>query len=141
AQEHNRRASLVVAAEAAQRAVTLSQELYSRGLTDFQNVLDAQRNLFSLQDDVVQSERTLGTEFIAMYKALGGGWETFEPTADQPTSADGNGAPPGDAPKPNASATPAGATAATASGASSPASDRGASSQRTVFPPASAMVP
>ncbi len=141
AQEHNRRASLVVAAEAAQRAVTLSQELYSRGLTDFQNVLDAQRNLFSLQDDVVQSERTLGTEFIAMYKALGGGWETFEPTTDQPTSADGNGAPPATAPKPGNTATPAGATAATASGASSPASDRGASSQRTVFPPASALVP
>ncbi|MFN9131625.1 MAG: hypothetical protein ACK5XO_02975, partial [Phycisphaerales bacterium] len=96
---------------------------------------------FSLQDDVVQSERTLGTEFIAMYKALGGGWETFEPTTDKPTSADGNGVPPADAPKPGNTATPAGATAATASGASSPASDRGASAQRAVFPPASAMVP
>ena len=61
--------------EANQRATNLSTLLYSEGLTDFLNVLDAQRSLYASQNALIQSEQTVSTNLIALYKALGGGWE------------------------------------------------------------------
>lgn len=58
------------------RAVEIAEELYTRGLTDFQNVLDSQRQLYSLQDLQAESERDVTTNVISLYKALGGGWES-----------------------------------------------------------------
>jgi outer membrane protein TolC len=75
-QERNRREALVAAEASNQRAVDLATALYTRGLTAFLNVLDAQRNLFQSQNDVAQSETTVSTDLVALHKALGGGWET-----------------------------------------------------------------
>ena len=58
------------------RAVDLSSTLYVAGKTDFLNVLNAERSLYLSEDALVQSTRTLATDLIALYKALGGGWET-----------------------------------------------------------------
>jgi outer membrane protein TolC len=58
-----------------QRSVQLSQQLYQRGLTDFLNVLDAQRALYVQQDLLVQSESNVSANAVALFKALGGGWE------------------------------------------------------------------
>jgi NodT family efflux transporter outer membrane factor (OMF) lipoprotein len=63
------------AVTAQSRAVELAEELYTRGLTDFQNVLDAQRQLYALQDLQAESRRDVTGNLIALYKALGGGWE------------------------------------------------------------------
>jgi len=41
-------------------------------------VLDNQRSLYTAQDQRVQSEQTLIVSLIAIYKALGGGWEAME---------------------------------------------------------------
>ncbi len=57
------------------KAVDLSLQLYAGGQTDFLNVLNAQRSLYSSQDALVQSERSIVTDLIALYKALGGGWK------------------------------------------------------------------
>jgi outer membrane protein, multidrug efflux system len=57
-------------------------QLYSQGQTDFLNVLDAQRSLFASEDALVQSTRATATDLIAVYKALGGGWQT-EPAERQ----------------------------------------------------------
>ncbi len=73
--EQERQKKLAIAVENSQRAVDLSNELYSAGLEDFLSVLDAQRSLFSLEDELVQSERSVTVYLIAVYKALGGGWE------------------------------------------------------------------
>lgn len=73
--ERVRLRSLDAAVSSQQRAVELSQELYTKGLTDFQNVLDAQRQLYSLQDTQAGSRRDVTTGVIALYKALGGGWD------------------------------------------------------------------
>jgi multidrug efflux system outer membrane protein len=78
-QEQIRRHSLAVAVDANQRAVQLSTLLYTKGLADFLNVLDAQRDLFASQDQLVQSEQNVSANLVALYKALGGGWETEEP--------------------------------------------------------------
>ena len=57
------------------RAVDLSMKLYLAGKTDFLNVLTAQRALFVDGDSVARSPPVLVTNLVALYKALGGGWE------------------------------------------------------------------
>ena len=49
--------------------------LYTAGRTDFLNVLNAQRSLFVSEDALAQSIRSVSTQLVALYKALGGGWE------------------------------------------------------------------
>ncbi|MBN9657991.1 MAG: efflux transporter outer membrane subunit [Acidobacteria bacterium] len=74
ANEQIRRKSLADAAVAAERAATLSRDLYSSGLKDFLAVLDAQRSLLSLQNQLAQSDATITANLVRLYKALGGGW-------------------------------------------------------------------
>jgi outer membrane protein, multidrug efflux system len=74
--EQTRRSRLAEAVEANQRAVELANELYIRGLGDFLNVLESQRSLFASQSDFVQSEATMSSNLVALYKALGGGWQS-----------------------------------------------------------------
>ncbi|HEX2279276.1 MAG TPA: efflux transporter outer membrane subunit [Candidatus Tectomicrobia bacterium] len=73
--EQVRRDKLAEAVEANRQAVALANELYTRGLGDFLNVLESQRSLFASQSDLVQSEATVSANAVALYKALGGGWE------------------------------------------------------------------
>ena len=73
--EQQHRKVLTEAVAANEKAVDLSLQLYTEGMTDFLNVLNAQRSLYSSQDALVQSERSIVTDLIALYKALGGGWE------------------------------------------------------------------
>ncbi len=75
AKEQERHRALVEAVAANRKAVDLSTTLYSAGEADFLNVLAAQRSLYSAEDALVQSTGTTSTQLIALYKALGGGWE------------------------------------------------------------------
>ena len=59
------------------KAVDLSVVLYTEGLLDFLNVLVAQRSLFAVEDALVQSNRDIAIDLIALYKALGGGWDAL----------------------------------------------------------------
>ncbi len=54
--------------------LALSLELYKQGLTQFQNVLDAQRTLLSYQNYLVQAQGSSLIYLIQLYEALGGGW-------------------------------------------------------------------
>jgi NodT family efflux transporter outer membrane factor (OMF) lipoprotein len=76
AKEQVRRRSLEDAVKSSQESLRLANQLYANGLSDFINVLDAERSLYQAQDALVQSERTVSTDLISLYKALGGGWET-----------------------------------------------------------------
>jgi NodT family efflux transporter outer membrane factor (OMF) lipoprotein len=73
--EQNRREILVHAVQSNRRAVNLSEQLYQRGLAPFLNVLDAQRALYTAEDQLVQSDTTVSTSAVSLFKALGGGWE------------------------------------------------------------------
>jgi NodT family efflux transporter outer membrane factor (OMF) lipoprotein len=75
AREQTRMLSLAEAVDANLRAVDLSNQLYTRGLTAFLNVIEAQRALYLTQDELVQSEAAVTTNLIALYKSLGGGWD------------------------------------------------------------------
>jgi NodT family efflux transporter outer membrane factor (OMF) lipoprotein len=74
AEEQRRRQSLGQATQAASRAVELAEVQYGAGLIDFLRVLEAQRSLLSLQDQLAQSEGTVTSNVVRLYKALGGGW-------------------------------------------------------------------
>ena len=54
--------------------LALSLELYKQGLSEFQNVLDAQRNLLSYQNYLVQAHGSSLMYLVKLYEALGGGW-------------------------------------------------------------------
>jgi NodT family efflux transporter outer membrane factor (OMF) lipoprotein len=77
--------SLADAVDAARSAVQISRDKYKNGLTDFNNVLDAQRSLFNLQDELALSRGQVTGNLIRLYKALGGGWETMDPNSSQIT--------------------------------------------------------
>jgi outer membrane protein, multidrug efflux system len=75
AQEQIRRQSLERAVEANKQAAGLAEDLYRHGLADFLRVLESQRSLYQSQDALIESDQIVSSNLIALYKALGGGWE------------------------------------------------------------------
>jgi NodT family efflux transporter outer membrane factor (OMF) lipoprotein len=78
AKEQSRRELLQESVDRSRRAVELANTLYQGGARDFLNVIDAQRALALAEDQLVQSDRLIGTDLVALYKALGGGWEATD---------------------------------------------------------------
>ncbi len=74
----DRQKALGVALAASHRAVELATERYERGVTDFLNVLDAQRQNYELEDQNAIAQEAAVLQYVAFYKALGGGWELYE---------------------------------------------------------------
>ena len=70
-----RRDYLAAAARAAEEAVTLATQRYDSGVADFLAVLDAQRTQLATQQQLAQGQTRTALALIAVYKALGGGWE------------------------------------------------------------------
>jgi NodT family efflux transporter outer membrane factor (OMF) lipoprotein len=62
-------------ATAAERSASLSMLQYTEGVSLYQSVLDATRSLASQQDAYAATRGNIATSLIALYKALGGGWE------------------------------------------------------------------
>ncbi len=71
--EQARRDALARAAAEARRAVDLAQTQYREGLSDFQTVLDSERVVAAIEDDLASSEAAVAGFAIALCKALGGG--------------------------------------------------------------------
>jgi NodT family efflux transporter outer membrane factor (OMF) lipoprotein len=63
------------AVAASKRSVELSLVQYREGAADYQRVLDAQRSLLQEQNGLAQQSSSVATSLVALYKALGGGWE------------------------------------------------------------------
>jgi len=61
-------------------AFNIAQARYREGVDDFLIVLDAQRSLYSARDQLQQTRLQQLLSLVALYKALGGGWE--DPTAN-----------------------------------------------------------
>ena len=70
-----RRDYLAESVKASQAAATLARSRYDNGATDFLTVLDAERVLLEAQDQLAQTQTQTATALVAVYKALGGGWE------------------------------------------------------------------
>ena len=71
-------ALLDVTVASARRSTEVAQLRFNEGLADYQRVLDAQQALFSQQGRYVNNRSNIVANFIALYVALGGGWEMRE---------------------------------------------------------------
>ena len=80
AREQVRRDFLAAATGEARRAVEFARTQYGEGLTDFLAVLDSERALADLEDQLSASDAAVTTGLVALYQALGGGFE-HEPFA------------------------------------------------------------
>ncbi|MGJ0516817.1 MAG: efflux transporter outer membrane subunit [Methylomicrobium sp.] len=79
-EQERQRLEQLKAAEAAENLVfDLAQERYLKGLTGFLDVLSAERSLLVRQLALIESQARLAGQRVALYKALGGGWEIKEP--------------------------------------------------------------
>ena len=81
-EETQRREFLRESVVAAAKSVELVSVLYKSGLTDFQNVLDMERSLAEQEDRYVDSVGLVTQNLIAIYRALGGGWDPDPPQLD-----------------------------------------------------------
>lgn len=70
------------ALSSSQAALALAQERYQRGLTDFLNVIDAQRADYALKDQFVAAQGQAADAFVALFKSLGGGWKNHQTIPD-----------------------------------------------------------
>jgi len=75
--EHLRRDALQLGVESARRASDLALTQYNSGLVDFQTVLNADRQLITLEDSLAVSDGEVTANLVRLYKALGGGWSVF----------------------------------------------------------------
>jgi len=81
AAQQDRLRNLGEAVVASQRATELATQRYDRGLTDFLNVVDAQRQEYDLEDQFAVAQTSVAEQFVALYRGLGGGWEQFQAPA------------------------------------------------------------
>jgi len=80
--EQVRRDYLRESAGSAVTATELARQRYTGGIADFLPVLDAQRSQLEIEAQLALSETRTATSLVAIYKALGGGWES-ESTANR----------------------------------------------------------
>ncbi len=78
AAEQRRHDQLDVAATASRKALDLANTRYVQGLTGYLDVLTAERTLLSSEQSLADSTATITTNLVALYKALGGGWDVAE---------------------------------------------------------------
>jgi len=81
----SRRDALTLAAAASDKASDLARRRFEGGLIDFLEVLDAERTALSAELLLSQSRTDAATSLIAVYKALGGGWDLRETQDRSPT--------------------------------------------------------
>ncbi|MDR5800109.1 efflux transporter outer membrane subunit [Caballeronia sp. LZ001] len=76
AAEQRRRDRLEASVQASKRALDIANKRYIRGLSNYLDVLTAQKALLTAEQQWVDSTATVSTNLVALYKALGGGWDT-----------------------------------------------------------------
>ncbi len=94
ARERERRQTLITAVSSSRRALDLANDLHLRGLIDFFEVLDAQRTNVLAEVQLASSETALTSDTVALYKALGGGWESWPEEQAQAEEKSSDGQPP-----------------------------------------------
>ncbi|MGC4032078.1 MAG: efflux transporter outer membrane subunit [Tepidisphaeraceae bacterium] len=80
--EQSRMKALRQSVDANRRALDLARQLNDAGVVDFLNVLTAQQSLYDSENQLALSQQTVSTNLVAVYKSLGGGWETTEAPAE-----------------------------------------------------------
>ncbi|WP_445145006.1 efflux transporter outer membrane subunit [Dyella sp. Tek66A03] len=86
--EKQRTGSLNAAATSADAALEHARSLYDRGQIDLLPLLDAQRARLSVRLSANDSHTQLLLDSVQLYKALGGGWQAFEQSANSSATSD-----------------------------------------------------
>lgn len=73
--EQNRRQALQATLAHNRNVLALARQRYKSGLTTFLDVLDAERTQQQSELSLADSTAAVSTDLVALYKALGGGWE------------------------------------------------------------------
>ena len=73
--DQTRRESLKSLVAENEEAVRIAQGEYAQGLVALLDVIEVQRNLYTAQDALAQADQAVSSNLVALYKALGGGWE------------------------------------------------------------------
>ncbi len=81
--EQRRRERVSRAVEENRQALRLAREQYRQGLVSFLQVLTVEQQLLATEQQEADSTTTVSTNLVALYKALGGGWETSFPTKEE----------------------------------------------------------
>jgi NodT family efflux transporter outer membrane factor (OMF) lipoprotein len=79
ANSHEQDSILQKTVEVAKRSADLSLLRYREGFADYQRVLDAQQSLFSAQQRYAANRGAVLSNYIGLYRSLGGGWQSPEP--------------------------------------------------------------
>jgi NodT family efflux transporter outer membrane factor (OMF) lipoprotein len=79
AQEQNRHHALAEEVAENRRSLGMADGLYAEGRVNYLDVLDVRRSLYESDDQLAVSDQAVSLDLIALYKALGGGWETLMP--------------------------------------------------------------
>ncbi|MGV1954127.1 efflux transporter outer membrane subunit [Agrobacterium tumefaciens] len=74
-QSQQRRAKLSASVAAYRQAVQLAHALNKAGMEDLLDVLESERDLYSTEEDLIESKANIATYYVSLHKALGGGWE------------------------------------------------------------------
>jgi multidrug efflux system outer membrane protein len=69
------REKLAQAVRSGEMTLYLARDRYTHGLADFLQVLDAERTLVGSRQQLVQADVLLTNDVVALYDALGGGWQ------------------------------------------------------------------
>ncbi len=77
-EELETRKRLAQGVQSRRKSVSLAKDLFNAGEQDYLAVVDTERQLIDSEDDLIISETSSITKLIALYTALGGGWEHFE---------------------------------------------------------------
>ena len=64
--------------QSAKESVRIARDQYANGTIGYLSLLDAQRSLLEAQDAMAQSQGEVTLSMIALYKAIGGGWQKIE---------------------------------------------------------------
>ncbi len=82
AEEQLRLERLAEARAAARKAQELARMQYESGVLDFQRVLEAERATLTFEESYAVSQAQVTSHLVALYKALGGGWEMADCSGD-----------------------------------------------------------
>jgi outer membrane protein TolC len=77
-----RELAITDALEGANNAAILARSQYRAGLSDFQTLLDSERQLLSARDSLASAKADEASSLIQLYLALGGGWDPLAPLPD-----------------------------------------------------------
>lgn len=77
-ESQRRQQALQSAAESNEQALNLGHQRYRQGVANFLPVLQARATLLQSEQAKIDGATTMATNLVALYKALGGGWQVVQ---------------------------------------------------------------